>query len=110
MSWIYELPSGKLEYNEDLKAGITRELREETNLEIREFLKYLGSFDYLSRSKKRTRQFNFLIGVENPASITLSEHDSYVWITRKDLEHYNLTKEIKEIFLKLFFNESRSQE
>lgn len=52
MGGIYELPSGNLEKDESIDCGLKREILEETNLHIKSIDAYLGSFDYLSSSKK----------------------------------------------------------
>jgi len=99
---IYELPSGNVEENEPLIEALCREVKEETGLEIASVKKYLGYFDYLSKSKKLTRQFNFCVKVKNTSKIILSEHSNYVWVSRKDLDKYPITEEVKKILKKFW--------
>jgi 8-oxo-dGTP diphosphatase len=42
--------------------------------------KYLGHFDYLSGSDKRSQQFNFTVDVVAAKPVELQEHDSYTWM------------------------------
>ncbi|WP_282771085.1 NUDIX hydrolase, partial [Saccharomonospora viridis] len=63
MGGIYELPSGKVEGGEKLDAALVREVAEETGLTVTDIVAYLGSFDYTSGSGKKSRQFNFAVGV-----------------------------------------------
>ena len=63
MGGLVELPSGAVEVGEDLLTALHREVWEETGLSIKAITGYVGSFDYVSGSGKRTRQFNFLVDV-----------------------------------------------
>jgi 8-oxo-dGTP diphosphatase len=40
---------------------------------------YLGYFDYLSGSGKKSRQFNFAVDVVAAKPVELQERDSYTW-------------------------------
>ncbi len=80
MGGIYELPSGKVEGGEKLDAALVREVAEETGLTVTDIVEYLGSFDYTSGSGKKSRQFNFAVGVAKPEPVRLSEHDSHLWV------------------------------
>lgn len=50
---MYEIPGGGVELGESLLDALRRELKEETNLDLRSVLSYCGSFDYFE--KKPTR-------------------------------------------------------
>jgi 8-oxo-dGTP diphosphatase len=79
MGGIYELPSGKVEPDEELVEALVREVKEESGLDISSIRGYIGSFDYTSGSGKKSRQFNFAVDVETNKPITLTEHDAYLW-------------------------------
>lgn len=97
MGGIYELPSGEVEDKESLDVALYREVEEETGLKIREIKKYLGYFDYESKSGKRTRQFIFLVTVEEPLEIRLKEHENYAWVDKNQLHEYLITDSVKQI-------------
>jgi 8-oxo-dGTP diphosphatase len=80
MGDIYELPSGKVEPGEGLDEALVRETQEETDLVVARIREYLGSFDYLSGSGKKSRQFNFAVDVEAHEPVVLTEHDAYMWV------------------------------
>lgn len=96
MGGIYELPSGMVEEGESLDAALSRELFEETGLELDEIKRYLGHFDYLARGGRMTRQFNFEVSVRE-GDLRLSEHESYAWIDKKEMNSYPITDSVKTI-------------
>jgi len=97
MGGIFELPSGKVEKGEDLGTALHREVEEETGLKIKEITKYLDHFDYESKSGKKTRQFSFVVVIEEPFEIKLEEHNSYVWTSEDKLQEYPVTDSVKQI-------------
>ena len=97
MGGIYELPSGKVEDGELLDVALYREVEEETGLRVREIKKYLGHFDYESKSSKKTRQFNFAVTVGERLEIRLQEHENYAWVDKKKLHEYPVTDSVKQV-------------
>jgi len=81
MGGLEELPSGNIEPNEPLDKALLREVKEETNLDIRSILSYINYFDYKSSSGKNSRQYNFAVTVECDENVVLTEHDEYKWQT-----------------------------
>lgn len=98
MGGINELPSGKVEKNETLPDALKRETKEETGLDVSEILDYIGHFDYISGSGKKTRQFNFVVEVA-PGDVIISpnEHSGFSWVRKNKIEKTRLTKNV--IFL-----------
>lgn len=79
MGGIFELPSGKVETEEELDTALIREVAEETGLNVSQIEDHLGHFDYLSGSGKKSRQFNFAVEVAAPDPVVLQEHDAFLW-------------------------------
>ena len=104
---MYEIPSGRVEAGESLLGALEREVLEETGLRIAAVGKYLGYFDYASKMGAPTRQFNFLILVQEPLQITLSEHDAYEWVRKDRLSNYAISKSTMRV-LKIAFEEGVS--
>lgn len=102
MGGIYELPSGKVEGGETLDVALAREVKEETGLEISEITEYMGHFDYLSKSGKKTRQFNFAATIRVPIEISLTEHENYAWAQQKELSRYPVTKSVRQVLEKFW--------
>ncbi len=97
MGGIYELPSGKVEKGETLAVALAREVQEESGLLLAQIIRYVGHFDYESKSGKKTRQFNFLIAVQGPLEIRLQEHSDYAWADTKQLDRYPVTESVRQM-------------
>lgn len=96
MGGILELPSGNVEAEEAINQGLVREVKEETNLDTRTIGMFINSFDYLSSSGKKSRQFNFEVKVENCENLILTEHDNYVWLDYEEVRNNErITDEVK---------------
>ncbi|APU15967.1 MULTISPECIES: NUDIX domain-containing protein [Actinoalloteichus] len=80
MGGIYELPGGKVDPGEALDDALTREVQEETGLDVTSIDRYLGHFDYTSGSGKPSRQFNFAVTVKATTPVELTEHDDHRWV------------------------------
>ena len=105
MGGIDELPSGNMEAGENIITALAREVKEETNCDMKEILCYVDSFDYKSGSGKNTRQYNFVIKVKQTDNIILTEHDAYLWQTAEEIvDNPKITNEVKEIIKKYIEN------
>ncbi len=104
MGGLYELPSGKVELNENLIDALVREVKEETNLNAVEVTDYLSYFDYRSQSGRLTRQLNFVVSCNNLLDVRLNdkEHEGYTWVGRQELSKYNISSETKKV-IETFF-------
>lgn len=97
---MYEIPGGGVDDGETLYDAVCRETREETGLLVKNIDSYCGMFDY--DEKGRTRQFNFIVTVQDTKSIVLSEHDDFLWIaSAADL---CCTAEMKRVIETIFEN------
>ncbi len=96
MGGILELPSGNIEGDETIEEGLIREIKEETGLDVKRIGKFVNTFDYLSGSGKKSRQFNLEVEVENTDNVFLTEHDDYKWMNYDEIEvDSNITDEVK---------------
>lgn len=100
-----ELPSGNMEMGENILTSLTREVKEETNFDLAEVICYINSFDYISGSGKKSRQYNFAINVQKGGKINLTEHNSYKWQSIQEaIENPKITEEVKECLKIYAFN------
>lgn len=105
MGGLYEIPGGNAEKGENIFDALLREIKEETNLDIREVVEYINQFDYLSESCEKCRQFNFKVNVTG-GPILLTEHDTYKWTKLEDIEkETGISPEVKYGLLIYKFNE-----
>ena len=105
MGGIDELPSGNMEQGENIYDALVREVKEETNLDVVNVKSYIGSFDYISGSGKKARQYNFVLDVKKAENIILTEHDEYNWLTIEEIRKSSkITDEVKYILEICHFN------
>ena len=108
MGGILELPSGNVEEKETIDQGLVREVKEETGLEINKIGIFINAFDYLSRSGKKSRQYNFEAIVKKSDNIFLTEHDEYRWLSYEEIQKSNeVTDEVKYTILIHKYNKTR---
>jgi ADP-ribose pyrophosphatase YjhB (NUDIX family) len=90
----WSIPGGMLELGEELTAGVRRELKEETGLEV-ELVETLLAFDRIMREGERVKYHYVIIdylcrrkrGRLRPASDVVDAR----WVRRQDLSQYHLT-------------------
>lgn len=102
---LVELPGGTLEEGEKIFDGLHREILEETGLKITKVVSYIGSFDYLSTSNFKARQFNFLVEVEEgEVIIDPEEHDEYYFLTKEEIleGNYRISDNTREVLEMIF--------
>ncbi len=105
MGGIDELPSGNMEKGENIYEALVREVKEETNLDLKKVVSYINSFDYISSSGKKARQFNFVVTVKSEEHIKLTEHDHYQWLSIDEVrKNTRITDEVKNTLEIYYFN------
>lgn len=83
----WQFPEGKVRFGEDLIKALKREVKEETNLVVKD-ASLLGVHSHiLKRAHEVFRLFRTIFRCRAVGKIKLSrEHDEYAWINRKGLE------------------------
>ena len=104
MGGIFEIPGGNAEDGEGIYEVLKREIKEETNFDLKRVISYINYFDYLSGSGKKSRQFNFKVEVTG-GPIILTEHDTYGWVNLDEIETQNVSDAVKESLIIYRFNE-----
>lgn len=98
MAGFDEIPSGHADEGESIQQALIREVYEETGLAVTEGLSFANSFDYLSRSGKKVRQFNFFVKVgDGEIILNPSEHSEYKWVypSSQEFIELNLSQETR---------------
>jgi len=94
-----DIPGGRLEFGEDVEAGLKREIREEINLTV--------NIEKPSRVWSLLKDDLHLVGITFLAtyfegSVNLSdEHNSYRWVTKEEILDGDYPNWIKKEFLSL---------
>ena len=85
----WSFPGGKLEKGEDIYDCLSRELKEETGLEIQPELQYISDYTYERPNKDWTLGFCFLVTSESNQVKLSSEFTDYKWITKSEFKNYD---------------------
>ncbi len=101
----WSIPGGMLELGEELTAGVRRELKEETGLDV-EPLESILVFDRITRDGNRVKYHYVIVdylcrrirGRLRPASDVVDAR----WVRREDLPQYHLTEMASSLILRAF--------
>lgn len=91
------LPGGKIEAGETSKFAAARETKEETGLVVTG-LKLLPSFGSKGADIYRAASYTGEVVID-------FEHDAYAWLSREEIDKYETTPEIVELFDWILENE-----
>ena len=107
----WSIPGGMLELGEELTAGVRRELKEETGLDV-EPLECILVFDRIMRDGERVKYHYVIVdylcrrkrGRLRPASDVVDAR----WVRREDLPQYHLTDMATAVILRAFELKART--
>ena len=90
---LFELPGGKVDFGEDPKATLQREVAEETGLEVLTLqLSEVYSVLDAEDPQKQYLSLVFWVGVQGGQHVTLSsEHDKYSWKKMSEIQLNDVT-------------------
>jgi len=101
MPGYWDAPGGTLDFGEDLKKALKREIKEEVGLNIR-IGKVISACDYVSGELRHQFMITYLCDyASGEIKMDLAEHDEYRWV--------NLD-ELKKLKKKITFLEQLSKE
>jgi 8-oxo-dGTP diphosphatase len=87
---MWDVPGGKLEDEETLFKGISREIKEETGLSLTKILLVLSTSKFNSSKGDRPVIFRNIYLCSAEGEVTLSkEHSEFIWVKPEDLSKYN---------------------
>ncbi len=91
------LPGGKIESGETAEEAVIRETKEEASLNIQ-------NLTYLKDLSNKSVDLFYTTSYDGDVQIDF-EHDDYEWVSRADVEQYDTTPRIVEIFDWILKNE-----
>jgi 8-oxo-dGTP diphosphatase len=103
---LWSLPGGVLETGETLAAGIVREVREETGLEIQP-LRIFEVFERIHRDRRGRTEYHYVLidylcrvigGSLQPADDAVRAE----WVRKKDLSRYSITEGTRDVIFRAF--------
>ena len=95
------LPGGKVESGETSEQAAIRETKEEANLNIQ-------NLTYLKNLSNKAVDLFYVTSYDGNVQIDF-EHDDYEWVSRADVEQYDTTPRIVEIFDWILKNERTNE-
>ena len=85
----WDVPGGKVEPEENLIEGITREIKEETGLDLKNIMLSLSTYKFQGSLRDHPIIFRNIYLCNADGEITLSEeHSEYLWIKPEELIKY----------------------
>tara|TARA_Y100000310_G_scaffold343159_1_gene449490 strand:- start:4637 stop:5035 length:399 start_codon:yes stop_codon:yes gene_type:complete len=98
--WCF--PGGKSESKEDIFTTLKREIKEETNLDLKDNFKQISEYEYERPNKEITFGLCFSCTSLNENIRLNEEIEDFKWITKEELSKYNhiegLEKEVEKAF------------
>ena len=91
----WEFPGGKVEINESFEQALSREIKEELNVEI-DIVNKIAEENY-NDNKINLFLYYYLCRIKE-GDIFLSEHEDYAWVEKKDFLTYDFLEGDREIF------------
>ncbi|MCS4487334.1 NUDIX domain-containing protein [Staphylococcus americanisciuri] len=85
---LWNVPAGKVQYNESMDAAIIREAKEETNLDITDF-SCLG-YQFINKAHQRC-VYTYHVKIDDISNIQIDtgEFDQYAWIDASNVSEYS---------------------
>lgn len=96
---LWELPSGKREPLESSNDAVVREIKEETNIDVK-IIKPISVFEFKNEKPDEIRdatQINFLVEYLGGEVKLSDEHQNFKWISKEELDNFELSEEVRNI-------------
>jgi 8-oxo-dGTP diphosphatase len=93
----YELPGGKVEFGEEPKDALKREIREELAVDIKVHEPF-HSFSYICHEGKAHHvEIVFLCELnESEKNIRMLDHEDLQWVTRDELKNFAMSEKTRD--------------
>ena len=101
MAGFWDIPGGTIEFGEDIKKALTREIREETGLKVN-IGKILSAYGY--QSGKDRHQFQLTYECEHVSGeieLEVESHDEFRWVTVSQMKNLKKIAFLKDLYKNL---------
>ena len=94
---MYELPGGKIEFGETPEEALKREIKEELDVEVEVFEPY-HVFSYIAHEgSAHYVEIAFICELkESEGNIRMLDHDDIQWVTREELEKFEMSPVLRK--------------
>jgi 8-oxo-dGTP diphosphatase len=75
----YEIPAGRVEKGESLYQALKREVKEESGLDVKGVIRFIGRHDFKSGHGRKLRRIDFEVLAEGIVKVGEKEHDDHIW-------------------------------
>lgn len=113
---VFEIPGGKVDSKDiNIKYAVIREVKEETGLDITEFISELKAMTYTTEKTvvddnvisniavKNAIQLNYVVRVSaGHVRINPNEHSESIWATEGQLDELNITTAMRNVIQEAF--------
>ncbi|MCB1106972.1 MAG: NUDIX domain-containing protein [Chlamydiia bacterium] len=89
---FYHFPIALVKKDETIPQAIQRAVTENTGMEMKEVVRYLGHYDHSG-----VRHLNFVIEVKDPYSLEGTKKLIYAWLDVQEAVGYPIRDELREI-------------
>ncbi|GBC75588.1 Nucleoside triphosphatase NudI [archaeon HR06] len=103
----WSIPGGLIEVGESLVEALKREVKEELNLEVKEY-KFLDIVENIIKDEKGKVEYHFIIFnflVKATGEIKLNyENSEYLWVNLEEVKNLDVTNTVKKLLERIFTN------
>ncbi len=92
MNSFYHFPCAQVKDKETIPQAIQRAVTENTAMEIKEVLRYLGHYDVDGK-----RHLNFVVEVNDPFAVEENKSISFAWLEVQEAVGYPIRNEVREM-------------
>jgi len=96
----WEFPGGRLEFGEDPKDGVLREIKEETGLDVEyKYIYEILNKEYTKPGKRvhLMRIIHLFETEQENVKLNPREHEDYKWVTKEEAKNMNISSYLKNL-------------